>query len=202
MDLQFPMAGIASAATAVGRWLSQSASVLSACEEKEWTSFICHFPEDGDELLPGGSQVIGQAGSPRNTKRRTDYPTKQGRAMDWKVSRVFSPRLGFPKQSLHSSSKLSSVWKNTLTALIRNTGQERRSCTESPSSCASTLLRGLSPFPLVGFCLPLGQQFPFWQHLCFSSELELTHSVIHSHQVVALKFPRVLKSRMPWPPHS
>lgn len=74
MNLQFPMARIASAATAVGRQLSQSASVLSGCEQKEWASFICHFPEDGDELLPGGSQVIGQAGFPRNTNRRTDYP--------------------------------------------------------------------------------------------------------------------------------
>lgn len=35
MNLQSPLAGIASAAKAVGRWWSQSATVLSGLEEKE-----------------------------------------------------------------------------------------------------------------------------------------------------------------------
>lgn len=71
------MAGIASATTAVGRGLSQSATVLSGIEEKEWASLICHFPEGGDNLLPGGSQgMVGPAGSPRNPKRRADYVGK------------------------------------------------------------------------------------------------------------------------------
>lgn len=68
------MAGIASAASAVGRQLSQSATVLSELEEKEWAALICLFPEDGDNLLPGGSkEVVGPAGSPRNPKRKADY---------------------------------------------------------------------------------------------------------------------------------
>ena len=83
MNLQSPVAGIASTATAVGRQLSQSATVLSGLEEKERAALICLFPEDGDDLLPGGSQeVVGPAGSPRNPQRRADDVGKQGRTMD------------------------------------------------------------------------------------------------------------------------
>lgn len=77
MNLQSPVAGITSAVTALGRQLSESATVLLGLEEKEWAALICHFPEDGDDLLPGGSQeVIGPAGSPRNPRRRADFVRK------------------------------------------------------------------------------------------------------------------------------
>lgn len=77
MNLQFPVAGVAPAATAAGGQLSQSATVLPGLEEKEWAALICHFPEDGDALLPGGSrEVVGPAASPRNPKRRADYVGK------------------------------------------------------------------------------------------------------------------------------
>ena len=108
MNLQSPVAGAASAATAVGRPLSQSATVLSGLEEKQWAALICNFAQDGHDLLPWGSQEVAwPAGSLRNPKRRADYVGKQGRTMDWQMSGAFSPCLNFPKQPLHSSSFLS-----------------------------------------------------------------------------------------------
>lgn len=70
MILPSPVAGIASAALAAGRPLSQSATVPAGLGQQEWAALVWPCPRGGDDSLPGGSQeVVGPESSPRNPKR-------------------------------------------------------------------------------------------------------------------------------------